>query len=111
MAHLFATTAPSVPGDLNADGKVDLNDYEILKGEWLQHGAALPADLNHDGTIDVSDFSLFKADYQAFNGGGQAELPASVPEPSSLALLLLAGVAGFARGALRQSRRPCDDPR
>jgi len=55
-----------VPGDANDDGKVDLNDFVILKQNW----AADPlvddrADFNNDGKIDLEDFVILKQNWGA----------------------------------------------
>jgi hypothetical protein len=52
-----------LPGDLNGDNVVDLNDFTILAAEYGLSGPNLIADLNLDGAVDLSDFSLFAADY------------------------------------------------
>lgn len=46
------------PGDLNADGRVDLFDLQLLSHDWLKQQSGLPTDLNNDGKVDFSDFSI-----------------------------------------------------
>ena len=65
---------------------------------------ALAGDLDRDGDNDLTDFVNFKTDYDAANGAGAFNaMLANVPEPSTMALLLLAGSGvAFAR-----QRRKC----
>lgn len=77
----------SIPGDINSDGLINLTDYGILKGHWLQQtgpAGASVGDLNSDGTVNITDFAIFKTYYLS---GGGANLPAAVPEPGTLALV------------------------
>ena len=46
------------PGDLNADGRVDLLDLQLLTQDWLKQQSGLPADLNGDGKVDFGDFGI-----------------------------------------------------
>jgi Dockerin type I domain len=89
------TRLSDVLSDLDGDGHVNLDDYAILRGHWLQNVAPWSpnGDLNGDGVVDVFDFAIFKEDYIAANGGTGSELP-GVPEPISLALAASAFVAG-----------------
>jgi hypothetical protein len=66
------------PADLDADGDVDLRDYQLFVEQLL--AAAVPsagasclaADLNCDGTVDSVDLALFNAAWQQadVNGDG-----------------------------------------
>jgi len=101
----ISITTAGAPGDINNDGHVDLTDYGILTGHWLQAVApGTNGDLNLDGVVSLADFKLFKADY---NGGGGLGLAAPVPEPASF---LLAGMASlglcFAIARRRKERLP-----
>lgn len=92
------------PGDVNQDGAVNADDYDIWRtnvGADLAdlsrlEGRAL-GDLNVDGSIDLDDFSQIKAN---LTPAGLAAL-APVPEPSTCVLLLI----GLAVSALRVRRR------
>lgn len=96
--------APTVFGDLNSDGNIDLLDWNLytaglgvdLTGltaaEALQLG-----DLTGDFVNDHDDFLAFKEAFEAANGVGSFEgLTASVPEPSAFLLGLLCLVGLFA---------------
>lgn len=50
---------PAVPGDLNGDGTVDVDDVAIIAKMILGKTAPDPsADLNNDGVVDVEDFAI-----------------------------------------------------
>ncbi len=54
-----ASTSPSIPGDLNGDGIVDVTDLLLLLGAWGScSGDPCPADLNGDGTVNVADLLI-----------------------------------------------------
>jgi PEP-CTERM motif len=91
--NLTYSAQPAVPGDLNGDNDVNLDDYGVIKTNWLQ--TVTPSigngDLNFDSVVDLADFVLFKADYLTFNpGGSAADIPVPVPEPATLVLLAAA---------------------
>ncbi|MEM6749810.1 MAG: dockerin type I domain-containing protein [Planctomycetota bacterium] len=92
---MFAPTvaAPSVlPGDANADGVVDLLDFDVLAqnfGASTANGAA-NGDFNADGVVDLLDFDILAQNFGASS-------PSTIPEPTSLAILALAGAAGLRR--------------
>ncbi len=50
-------------GDIVSDGRVELNDLEVILGQWLNSNCSLAddhcqgADLNYDGQIDLADLS------------------------------------------------------
>lgn len=90
---LMVVGQPYTPlsGDYNGDGLVDSFDYSIWRstfGQSVNPGAA--ADGNADGTVDLADYTVWRD-----NLGASLALPRSlvaVPEPGSVALLLLACV-------------------
>ena len=82
---------PDIAGDANGDGKVDGSDVTILAGNW-QKGVndGLTAtweegDFNGDGKVDGSDVTILAGNWQY----GVTAAAASVPEPSTIALLLM----------------------
>ena len=84
--------------DLNFDGVININDWNIFlanNGLTFANMSAAETyalgDLNGDLVNDLKDFRLFKADYTAVNGAGAfAALDgANVPEPATLAMLVL----------------------
>jgi hypothetical protein len=86
--------------DIDGDNVVDLDDYQILLNNMGLHleGPILPGasgDLNFDRKIDPGDFGVFKAEFPGGAGAFEAALAASVPEPASLVLVMVA-VCGLA---------------
>ena len=50
---------PNVPGDLNGDNLVDVDDVALIAKMILGKTAIdLLADLNGDGSVDVEDFAI-----------------------------------------------------
>lgn len=48
---------PCISGDMNGDCRVDLLDFSMLAGRWLQN--VLAGDLNTDGAINTKDLLIF----------------------------------------------------
>ena len=59
------TNAPPCPGDLNADGQVNLADLATLLGHFGTLSGATPAqgDTDGDGDVDLSDLTLLLANF------------------------------------------------
>lgn len=83
--------SPLTPGDANGDGKVDGSDVTILAGNWqVLEGATWDmGDFNGDHKVDGSDVTILAGNWQA----GVTTAAASVPEPSTLVLLVLGTVS------------------
>ncbi len=98
--------ATTWPGDVNSDGRVDINDLAVVlanygqtTGMWWATG-----DLNGDGVVDVNDLAIVLNNFGKSLGSASGDV-ASVPEPSMAALL--AGAAGLlASLCARRSSRP-----
>ena len=94
-------TTPRIAGDANGDGKVDGSDVTILAGNWqVGVDGSVEAtwemgDFNGDKKVDGSDVTILAGNWQY----GVEAAAASVPEPSTMALLIAAATAllGFAR--------------
>lgn len=84
---------PTVPGDTNGDGKVDLEDLNNVRNNF---GAENPpiGDTNGDGNVDLEDLNAVRNNFGV--GGSQ-----SVPEPASV-WLTLAGMGALGAMRLRQ---------
>jgi hypothetical protein len=91
----LSLTSPSLPGDINLDGKVDLSDFGILKENFGTGTTQAQGDLNSDAKVDLSDFGILKENFGKVAG-------AAVPEPSTLLLLTLGGLAAL---VARRARR------
>ena len=81
---------PSIPGDANLDGVVDVNDLSILASNYNTPTGATWAmgDFNFDDAVDVNDLSILSSNYGS--GGTSSGAPIYlVPEPASFSLLIL----------------------
>jgi hypothetical protein len=90
-----------LPGDFNRDGMVDAADYVVWRDTFEQTGN-LAADANEDNIVDADDYVLWRANFGRSDSAATGALQAAVPEPSSLALILAAGIAML---SLRQDTR------
>ncbi len=100
QANLFifttsvSETVNALPGDLNGDGFVGLDDLDIILSAWNQNvpPANSAADPSGDGFVGLDDLDI------VLNHWNEGTPPASVvPEPGTLALLGLMGAAGLRR--------------
>ena len=103
-------------GDSNLDGKVDSGDFNLFQTGYSDPSLAAQlgwavGDYDYSGTVDAGDFNLFQAGYSFYSnnpvvlsGGSGGVQP--VPEPAALLLALLgiAGLAGFGRLRRRSDR-------
>lgn len=108
-------------GDADLDGKITGVDFAQIDAAYLSHNFStgtnahwINGDFNHDGLITTVDFALLDAAFTAYTNGGSLALArvtadsqrfgsefvaaydaalASVPEPTSLALLGVGAVA------------------
>ncbi len=88
-------TGDLVPGDVDGNLVVNIDDFGIIRDNFLTGKTLEEGDLNFDGTVDFEDFLAWKT---AFGGGG----PNSVPEPSSAALVVVS--AGLLLWRVRRPR-------
>ena len=92
------STPEHIAGDANDDGKVDGSDVTILAGNWqygVTGGGATwdMGDFNSDGKVDGSDVTILAGNWQY----GVDATAASVPEPSTLAILIILLLTGASR--------------
>ena len=82
-------------GDVNGDGSVSGADLTAIITNWGMTGALYnQGDLNGDGTVSGADYS------EVITNWGQSsppESPAATPEPATLALLIMGGLAALIR--------------
>ncbi|XAM01634.1 PEP-CTERM sorting domain-containing protein [Phycisphaeraceae bacterium D3-23] len=80
-----------IDGDLNGDGFVGAADLDILLANWgdsVTIGSLADGDANSDGVVDALDLAIVQGNF------GSGNLPGGVvPEPTSLVLLGLGGLA------------------
>lgn len=59
------TPTPLPPGDINRDGTINIQDYQIWRCEYLGNGRCenpasdKSADINNDGTVNMLDFGMW----------------------------------------------------
>ena len=76
-------------GDANHDGKVDFVDFQVLLDHWQGTGQGWAyGDWNGDGVVDFLDFQKLIDNWNP-TGAGISE----APEPGTLSLLALSGLA------------------
>jgi hypothetical protein len=95
-----------VPGDVNGNGSVGLEDFLVLKNNFGNTGDYALGDLNGDGVVGLFDFNMLKGlfgsvESEAGISGGELK---SVPEVPSQ-ILAWAGLANIAVWRLIQRRR------
>ncbi len=90
----------TVPGDASLDAEVDVSDLAILAAKWQQSDADWgDADFSGDGDVDVTDLAILAANWNRSLSKGAA----TVPEPTSLAML--AGASAWLIGSGRRRQR------
>lgn len=84
------------PGDANFDGNVNFQDASILSTNFNGNGIWTQGNFNGgDGSIDFGDASVLSTNFGAMGsapGSGSA-----VPEPASIALMLIVSMLGLNR--------------
>jgi hypothetical protein len=95
---------PPVAGDTDGDGTVEFEDFEPIRANFRNAvGSRAQGDLVPNGRVDFDDFRQWKTAFTGAGGsleGVDLSFGAGVPEPSSVALALVAllGIMGtFAR--------------
>jgi hypothetical protein len=85
---------PGLLGDFNEDDKVDAADYVV----WRKNGTG-PLPNDNGLTTSADRFNLWRANFgnMAPGSGGGSGAEGTVPEPTSVALLLVGLALGWAR--------------
>ena len=74
--------SPTVLGDINNDGIVDIRDYGIWRQQFGATDCGNPADLNGDCIVDIRDYGIWR---QHFGEGTPPDRRASAPLPARMA--------------------------
>jgi hypothetical protein len=85
-----------LPGDANSDQVVDDKDASILGKNWLQSGTEIgwaQGDFNADQAVNDKDAAIMAAHWTL----GESSAPPSVPEPSTIILLVVGGLIMLVR--------------
>jgi hypothetical protein len=89
LNHYFLTNY----GDANLDKATDFEDFQTLLNHWQASGSGIgwaQADFNGDGVVDFLDFQIL---LNYWNPAGWNFAPSQTPEPTSLSLISLGGLA------------------
>jgi hypothetical protein len=92
-----SVTSPvtGLTGDYNGNGVVDAADYVL----W-RNGGPLLNEGDNPGTVDAGDYTVWKAHFGQTSGGPSG--PQGVPEPTAVALCLLAGLGLCVRSSRKR---------
>jgi hypothetical protein len=95
--------AAAIPGDVNLDGRVDINDLTIVLANYGKSAGMTwgTGDIVYDGTVDINDLTIVLANYGQTESS-MAPAMSAVPEPSVLALLAAVALGLLAYGWRRR---------
>jgi T5SS/PEP-CTERM-associated repeat protein len=97
---------PALAGDVNLDGRVDVNDLTIVLSHFGETGCGWSQgciDGDPTGRVDVNDLTIVLSDFGATVGASAGLGIGAVPEPASL-LLAAAGLVGLLGWACQKRR-------
>ncbi|MBN1853026.1 MAG: hypothetical protein JW829_09895 [Pirellulales bacterium] len=73
---LYLNEAPPSEGDWNGDGQITTADYAVITANWLQEvEPGTLGDHNADGTVDLFDFDRFKEIFSTPGNGRSIAVP------------------------------------
>jgi GH25 family lysozyme M1 (1,4-beta-N-acetylmuramidase) len=103
-AQLSALLVRNAPGDYNHNGEVDAADYALyrnLAGSTIN--LFLAADGNNNQALDAGDYTYWRARFgqAAGSGAGESLDVSGVPEPATMLLAVMAGLAVSFRRRVR----------
>jgi fibronectin-binding autotransporter adhesin len=97
------TVMATYPGDFNLDGVADDVDMSILVSHLGRRGDWGDGDANYDGLIDLLDWNAWKTSYSLPPLEVGSPTTAGVPEPGTLAMLLVGLLGAIASYGRRRS--------
>jgi hypothetical protein len=88
-----------LPGDVNGDGMVNINDFHIIRGNLFKTGQTrAQGDLVVNGTVDFADFREWKRLAPPGVAAGASFGDLAIPEPTSSVLVILGTVLAALAG-------------
>jgi len=85
--------APDIPGDFNGDGRVDSADYLVWRENFGESESTLaPGSGNGNEIVDGSDFLVWREHFGGTGGRLEVVSEQSIPEPTSIAMAVVAGL-------------------
>jgi subtilisin-like proprotein convertase family protein len=92
MASNYVTNFFVLAGDANHDGRVNLDDFNILATNFGQSNRIFSqGDCNYDGTVNLDDYNILASRFGTALAGPSAAPGGDVPAPPSAAARLGAG--------------------
>jgi hypothetical protein len=92
---------PSIDGDANLDGVVDIKDFDILYANLGTGSNWTQGDFNLDGKVDFLDFQTLESNFgntsAVVTGAQSVAAVESVPEPGAVGMLTIAAAHLLAR--------------
>ncbi|MEZ6191952.1 MAG: sialate O-acetylesterase [Phycisphaerales bacterium] len=86
----------TIPGDLNGDGFVGVEDLNLVLGAWNQTSPPIASDPTHDDFVGIADLNIVLGNWNT--GTPPSGNSPSVPEPATISLFCLAaGLVGARR--------------
>ena len=88
-AQILVPEPALLEGDANRDGVVSVGDYSSVQGNFGNTGiAGILGDANGDGVVSAGDYASVQANF-----GNTTSAMNPTPEPATLSLLLIGGIA------------------